>query len=144
MATVEPSVERTNGSEIPLVYSCSGCTSVAQLANDIAVWLTREGVAEMSCIAGVGGKVEELLAVASSGRQIIAIDGCSLACVKRILQEQGISPNHHIELSQLGFSKEQQESCSLVDTYRALDYVYQVIGINPEQRQNPLTRTPND
>ena len=39
----------------PLVYSCSGCSNVAQLANDIAVWMSREGVAEMSCIAGVGG-----------------------------------------------------------------------------------------
>ena len=41
----------------PLVYSCSGCSSAAQLANHVALQLDRRGVAEMSCIAGVGGDV---------------------------------------------------------------------------------------
>lgn len=44
-----------------LVYSCSGCSNVAQLANRIAVRMDRTGVAEMSCIAGVGGEVPALL-----------------------------------------------------------------------------------
>lgn len=38
----------------PLVYSSSGCSNVAQLANDVAVVMDREGLAQMSCIAGVG------------------------------------------------------------------------------------------
>lgn len=38
----------------PLVYSCSGCSNIAQLANDVAIKMDREGIAEMSCIAGVG------------------------------------------------------------------------------------------
>ena len=36
-----------------LVYSCSGCSDVAQLANDVALRLDHSGAAEMSCIAGV-------------------------------------------------------------------------------------------
>ncbi len=36
---------------LPLVYSCSGCFSAAQLANDVAIALDRHGMAEMSCIA---------------------------------------------------------------------------------------------
>ena len=43
----------------PLVYSCSGCSDVAQLANEVAVRLDHAGHAEMSCIAGVGGGVPE-------------------------------------------------------------------------------------
>ena len=39
----------------PLVYSCSGCSNAAQMANQMALWLDCEGEAEMSCIAGVGG-----------------------------------------------------------------------------------------
>lgn len=39
---------------LPLVYSCSGCSSAAQMANYVAVQLDRRGAAEMSCIAGVG------------------------------------------------------------------------------------------
>lgn len=44
-----------NNSNLPLVYSCSGCSSAAQMANHLAVQLDRTGLAEMSCIAGVGG-----------------------------------------------------------------------------------------
>jgi uncharacterized metal-binding protein len=44
-----------------LVYSCSGCSSAAQLANYLAVRLDREGHAQMSCIAGVGGNVRSLV-----------------------------------------------------------------------------------
>ena len=57
----------------PLVYSCSGCSNVAQLANALAVRLDREGLAEMSCIAGVGGRVPALVSKARSGRPILAI-----------------------------------------------------------------------
>jgi hypothetical protein len=46
---------------VPLVYSCSGCSSAAQLSNHLAVRLDRAGLAEMSCIAGVGGQVPSLV-----------------------------------------------------------------------------------
>lgn len=68
---------------LPIVYSCSGCSNVAQLANHVAVRLDRSGDAEMSCIAGVGGDVPSLLKLAHSGRPIIAIDGCPLVCAKK-------------------------------------------------------------
>ncbi|MFM2427654.1 MAG: hypothetical protein RL707_1481, partial [Pseudomonadota bacterium] len=49
---------------LPLVYACSGCSSAAQLANQVALQLDRRGIAEMSCIAGVGGDVPYLLKIA--------------------------------------------------------------------------------
>src|SRR5688500_12356149 len=58
---------------LPLVYSCSGCSSAAQLANHVALQLDRRGVAEMSCIAGVGGDVPHLMKIARSGRSIVAL-----------------------------------------------------------------------
>ena len=69
-------------SPLPLVYSCSGCSSAAQLANHVALRLDRSSIAEMSCIAGIGGDVPSLLKTARSGRPIIALDGCPLVCVK--------------------------------------------------------------
>lgn len=83
----------------PLVYSCSGCSSAAQMANRIAIDLDREGVAEMSCIAGVGGDVRKLVKVAKSGRPIIGIDGCPLACVKNSLARHGVEAVSWHELS---------------------------------------------
>ena len=90
---------------LPLVYSCSGCSSSAQLANDLALALDREQLAEMSCIAGVGGDVPALVKTAKSGRAIVAIDGCSRVCAKRSLERHGVTPAQHVVLSQWGAKK---------------------------------------
>lgn len=90
---------------LPLVYSCSGCSSAAQMANYVAVQLDRRGAAEMSCIAGVGGDVPALLKVAHSGRRIIAIDGCPLECVKHSLARHGIDADEHVQLAEHGVKK---------------------------------------
>jgi uncharacterized metal-binding protein len=95
--------------EKPLLYSCSGCSSTAQMANHLAVKLDRMDVAEMSCIAGVGGNVKKLVRTALSGRKIIVIDGCPLACAKACLSNQSIQPDVHIELTSFGVSKKQHE-----------------------------------
>jgi len=89
----------------PLVYSCSGCSSAAQLANHVAVRMDRQGVAEMSCIAGVGGDVPKLVKLAKSGRPIIALDGCPLVCVKSSLARHGITPERHYQLHEYGVKK---------------------------------------
>jgi uncharacterized metal-binding protein len=89
----------------PLVYACSGCSSAAQMANYLAIRLDRKGTAEMSCIAGVGGNVKKLVRLAKSGRKIIAIDGCPLACTKACLKNHAISPDISIELTTLGVAK---------------------------------------
>lgn len=92
-----------------LVYSCSGCSSAAQLANHLAVRLDRGGHAEMSCIAGVGGRVPSLLRkakdAAAAQRPILAIDGCALSCVRSTLALHGIEPTVHVQLGQQGVRK---------------------------------------
>lgn len=93
----------------PLVYACSGCSSAAQLANFVAVRLDRSGLAEMSCIAGVGGDVPSLLKTAHSGRPIVALDGCPLVCVKSSLARHGITPTQHHQLQTYGVRKRQHE-----------------------------------
>ncbi len=89
----------------PLVYSCSGCSSAAQMANQLALWLDRAGEAEMSCIAGVGGGVEGLVRTARTGRPILALDGCVLACAKACLARAGVQPDQHLVLSEHGVKK---------------------------------------
>ncbi|WP_395007092.1 putative zinc-binding protein [Undibacterium sp.] len=91
--------------QLPLVYSCSGCSSVAQLANDCALELDRAGRAQMSCISGVGGGVPSLQKLAQSGRPILAIDGCALACVKACLAQAGVTATVHLILNQEGARK---------------------------------------
>ena len=95
---------------LALVYSCSGCSSAAQLANHVALQLDRRGVAEMSCIAGVGGDVPHLMKTVRSGRPIVALDGCALACVKSVLARHGITADRHYSLQQYGVKKRTHEN----------------------------------
>lgn len=104
----------------PLVYSCSGASSAAQMANHLAIRMDRLGLAEMSCIAGVGGDVGPLVRVAQSGRPILALDGCPLQCTARILARQGISPTWHIDLSRHGIRKRQHEDFDPAEAARVL------------------------
>lgn len=97
---------------LPLVYACSGCSSVAQAANRLAVDLDRAGRAEMSCISGVGGGVRALVKTARSGRPILALDGCPLACVKACLATAGVAPDIHLVLNQCGAKKRYHADCS--------------------------------
>ncbi|MCC7377482.1 MAG: putative zinc-binding protein [Verrucomicrobiales bacterium] len=96
-------------SQQTLVYSCSGASSAAQMANHLAVRLDRLGVAEMSCIAGVGGDVTPLVRTAKSGRPIVALDGCPLHCAAKILKRHGIEPTRHYDLSERGVAKRKHE-----------------------------------
>jgi uncharacterized metal-binding protein len=91
--------------DLPIVYSCSGCSSAAQTANMIAIKLYREKIAQISCNAGVGGDVKPLVRTAKSGRDIIAIDGCPLACCKSSLARHEVQPKHHFVLSDFDVPK---------------------------------------
>ncbi len=94
---------------LPIVYACSGCSSAAQLANHVAVRLDRSGVAEMSCIAGVGGDVPSLIKTAQSGRAIVVLDGCPLECARHCLQRHGVTPTQHHQLNLYGVRKRLHE-----------------------------------
>ncbi len=92
--------------DLPLIYSCSGCSNIAQLANTVAVELNRESIAEMSCIAGVGGGVPSIVKKAKAANQIIALDGCQLHCVKNCLANHDIKALHHYTLTDYGINKQ--------------------------------------
>lgn len=105
----------------PLIYSCSGCSSAAQMANYIAVKLDRLGLADMSCIAGVGGGVKKLVKTALSGRKIIVLDGCPLACSRACLSRYEIIPDLHIDLSKLGVAKKDHEDFNQAEADEIID-----------------------
>ncbi|MFT6927056.1 MAG: putative metal-binding protein [Psychromonas sp.] len=121
-------MEKTNHKKLPLVYSCSGCSSIAQLANQIAIELDRDHIAEMSCIAGVGGGVKPLLKKAKSGRKIIALDGCPLHCVTTCLSQHGIESTYHYTLTSYGIKKKYHMDFSPSDVSNIKKIVISEIG----------------
>ncbi|MBP9682032.1 MAG: putative zinc-binding protein [Bacteriovorax sp.] len=87
------------------LYSCSGCSNVAQLANKIAVKLDREKMATMSCIAGLGGDVPSLVQQAKRAEHILVIDGCPLQCALHCLKRHGLIPDEHVILTEYHLNK---------------------------------------
>lgn len=95
-----------------VVYACSGCSDAGELADRIARQLAREGAAEMSCLAGIGGRVKSLVNKAAAAEHILAIDGCPLNCTRHTLELAGFKDFGHLELHALGFRK---NSCPVTD-----------------------------
>ena len=101
----------------PIIYACSGCSDAGELADHIARRLTREGVGEMSCLAGIGGRVQHLVAVAKKAERILVIDGCPITCARKTLELAGVKHFEHLALQKLGLRK---GSCPVNETTIAL------------------------
>ena len=124
-------MSRTSNKPRTLVYSCSGCSDVAQLANDVALALDHTGVAEMSCIAGVGGGVPGLVKIARSGRPIVAIDGCQMHCVTHCLANADVAPTEHVRLYEQGFRKRRGQTYGEGEVTAVADQVGELIARLP-------------
>lgn len=88
------------------------------MANHLALRLDRDGLAEMSCIAGVGGGVPGLVKTAQAGRPILALDGCVLACVSACLRQAGVVADAHVLLSEHGVKKRKHADFDAVEANR--------------------------
>ena len=118
-------IKQVEQSQKPIIYSCSGCSNLAQMAHDISLNLDCDGIAEMSCIAGVVGKVGPMLDMAKSGRPIIAIDGCSLSCTKACLEASDLKADYYYQISDLGFEKRSKWDDSLTENTIAMKSIYE-------------------
>lgn len=117
-------IEQNEQQQKPIVYSCSGCSNLAQMAHNISLNLDGDGIAEMSCIAGVVGKVGPIMDLANSGRPIIAIDGCALSCTKSCLEASNLTADHYYLISDLGFEKRSKWDDSLTENTIAMKSIY--------------------
>lgn len=111
------------------------------MANYIALELDRREVAEMSCIAGVGGDVPHLVRIALSARPILAIDGCPFECVKSSLEKSGLTPSKHVRLHHKGVKKRYHAGFNQEDAERILEGVIvlaQSLSESPESALNAL------
>jgi uncharacterized metal-binding protein len=130
-------------SHLPLLFSCSGCSSAAQLANSLAVRLDRSGEAQMSCIAGVGADIPVFLRQISAGRPILALDGCPLACVKTCLARHGVAPDRYVELHRHGVKKRYGEDAPGAELERIYPCVRALAReIRPDAGERPALPRP--
>ena len=88
-----------------LIFPCSGAADVGEVADRAARKLTREGAGKMYCLAGVGGRIEDMLLNVQAAGKILAIDGCPKDCARHTLAQAGFVDVAHLRLSDLGFAK---------------------------------------
>lgn len=92
-----------------VIFSCSGCADVGELADQAARKLTRDGAGKMACLAGISGRVSGIVKSTEAAQSILAIDGCPLECTRKTLEIAGLSKVNHLRLSDLGFEKGKTE-----------------------------------
>lgn len=89
-----------------IIYSCSGIGSnVGQLANAAACRLALEGYSGGSCLAGVGGGIDKLVGMGKAADERIVIDGCPVACAKKIMDDKGLLIDRYVVVTDLGIMK---------------------------------------
>ena len=90
------------GGKSRIIYSCSGIGSnVGQLANAAACRLASEGYGAGSCLAGVGGGIEKLVSAGKEADERIVIDGCPVACAKKIMDDKKLTIDRYVMITGL-------------------------------------------
>lgn len=90
--------------QLPLVLACAGCSPAGRLAYELAQELDRRGLAEMTCLAGVGAAKPHFLKQLA-GREVWIIDGCPIECSRGVFAQVGCPFVVHIRLHDLGVRK---------------------------------------
>jgi uncharacterized metal-binding protein len=87
------------------VLACSGCSAAGELADHTARRLQQIGAAQMSCLAGVGGRIPSITATVQNASGILIIDGCPLECGAQVLRNAGFANFKQLKLHELGVRK---------------------------------------
>lgn len=103
MAQTSSGCDCTGGPK--LIFSCSGAADTAEICDRAARQLTKRGEGKMYCLAGVGGRVPDIMENTRAASMILAIDGCDKDCVRHCLREAGFTDIKHLRVTDLGLKK---------------------------------------
>jgi len=106
-----------------LIFSCAGSSNVGQLANHAAVKLTQDGLGRYFCLAGIGGHVPGMIESTKAGKMLVAIDGCPVACAKKILEHTGFNIDEYVQVTELGIEKNHHLNLNLLDVEKVAHHL---------------------
>ena len=87
-----------------LLYSCSGASDLGEISDRVARKAAKQKLGGMTCLAAVGAHLSGFVESAKGASDNITIDGCSVACSKKVLEHIGVSAKSYI-LTEMGFKK---------------------------------------
>lgn len=123
-----------------MILACSGASNVGQLSNQAAVELTREGFGQMFCLAAIGGHLSKFVNYAKKVPSMVAIDGCSVGCIRAILEHAEVPLGDYIVLTDLGFEKNMNSNLETAD----IEKVKQVVRKGMKNAPVFTTLNPSD
>jgi uncharacterized metal-binding protein len=88
-----------------MILACPGASNVGQLSNQAAIELAQEGFGKMFCLAGIGAHLSGFVQSAKDVPAMVVIDGCPVACAKKILEHAEIPLKAYVGVSDLGIDK---------------------------------------
>lgn len=88
-----------------LIFACSGGSNVGQITNEAAKKLDQEGVGSFFCLIGVAGGIEPILANARGADRVICLDGCGVACAKKVLDQAEVPISTYVVATDCGIEK---------------------------------------
>ena len=106
-----------------LMFSCAGSSNVGQIANQAAVSLTQEGMGRYFCLAGIGGHVSGMIESTRAGKMLVAIDGCPVACARKILEHVGFNIDEYVQVTDLGIEKNHDLNLNPSDVGKVTDHL---------------------
>jgi uncharacterized metal-binding protein len=90
--------------ETNLIYACSGAANTGLLADQVMRKLNKDGVGDSTCLAAVGAELSGFIESARGATRNVMLDGCPVACGKRIFEARGLSFEHFV-LTEFGVEK---------------------------------------
>lgn len=88
-----------------MILACAGGSNVGQLSNQAAVELTQEGFGKLFCLAGIGAHLSGFVQSSRDIPQLVVIDGCEVACAKKVLEEAEVPVRGYLVITEMGIEK---------------------------------------
>ena len=78
---------------------------MGEISDRAARKMSKDGFGKMFCMTGIGGRVSGIIKTTEAASEILAIDGCSLNCVKNSLEQAGFQEFKHLQLADIDMKK---------------------------------------
>lgn len=71
----------------------------------MAVELTRRGLGNIYCLAGIAAHISGMVESARAAKRLLVIDGCSVACALKTVEHAGLEATDYLDVTREGVEK---------------------------------------
>ena len=91
------------------VLCCSGASTAGDIAHRAGRQIAADKDVRMVCLSSVATGDLEALWMLRQAKEILALDGCSKDCARKVLRQAGFQPSAHLRMTDLGLDNDHGE-----------------------------------